>query len=149
MCFVFGLLPPDLGMRVMLSRERQQAMASLSWPKCEVGCPLPRSSAAQKHFLTAGFGALLSSYNCLLRWKSIKSLWGVRSHTQLFLHQREGHFNTFRHLTWSQGSSLKLLHVKSEISCAIPHPPKNPYTQVQPRSTALSKRGEKKHLFRR
>lgn len=62
MCFVFGLLPPDLGMRVMLSRERKHAMESVFWQKCEAGCPLPRSSTAQKHFLTAGFGALLSSY---------------------------------------------------------------------------------------
>ena len=62
----------SLGMRVTLSRERQHAMESLPWQKCEVACPSPRSSAAQQPFLAAGFGAwphsgpLLSSHNCLL-----------------------------------------------------------------------------------
>lgn len=98
MCFVFGPLPPDLGMRIMLSGERQHAMESLSWQKCEVVCPLSRSSTAQKNFLAAGFGALLSSYTCLLRWKCMKSFWGTRSHTLLLLHQGERPLQHFQPL---------------------------------------------------
>lgn len=149
MCFVFGLLPPDLGMRVMLSRERQQAMASLSWHKCEVGVPCPGPAQLRSISLQQGlvhFFLLIIVFSD----EKVSSPFEAWDHILSFFCTREkGHFSTFRHLTWSQGSSLKLLHVKSEISCAIPHPPKHPYTQFQPRSTALSKRGEKKHLFRR
>lgn len=82
----------SLGMRVTLSRERQHAMESLPWQKYEVDCPSPRSSTAQQPFLAVGFGAwphrgpLLSSHNCLLWRKSIKSLWGTSSITQLLFH---------------------------------------------------------------
>lgn len=85
----------------------------------------------------------------LFRWK-ISSPFGAQDHILSFYCIREkGHFNTFAHLTWSQGYSLKLLEIKSEISYATPHPPKLLYTQFSARPTALRKKGVKKHLCRR
>lgn len=84
---------------------------------------------------------------------SDEKLWSpfeARDHIlSIFCMREKGHFNTFRHLTWSQGSSLKLLHAKSEKRCATPHPPKHLYTKFPPRPTALRKRGAKRHQCRR
>lgn len=145
MCFAFGLLPPDLGMRVKLSRQRQHAMESLFWQKGEVGCPLLISISLQQGMVH--FFLLISFiFSDGKGWSPFEA----RDHILSFYCTREkGHFNTFSHLTWSQGSSLKLLHIKSEKSCATPHPPKHLYTQFPPRPTALRKRGVKKHLCRR
>lgn len=148
MCFVFGLLPLDLGMRVMLPRERQHAMESLSWQSVRLAVPCPGPAQLRSISLQQGLVhsfLLIPDFSDQKVWSPLEA-W---DHTLSFYYTREkGYFNTFRHLTWSQGSS-KLLHIKSEISCTTPHPPKHLYTQFPPRPTALRKRGAKKHQCRR